>query len=391
MPPTLQRTCVALVSLVIASSCSGNRKPIAPSTAPSTSQSAAPSKPPSAKEEPPESEQASETAQAVAEEHKAQVPLVVRGREMMGTIMQITVVSEETPAVEKAIEGAFDEMARLERVLSEWMPESEISRINSQAGIKPVQVSDDTLAVVKAGLEVSQWSEGAFDLSWAALRGLYLFQPGEETVPTRAQLEKRLPLVNYKNIVLDEAKKTVFLKKKGMLIGTGGIGKGYALDRAGQTLQDAGFKQYMLFGGGQVQVLGNKGDRPWHVGIQHPRKNDYFAYLAVDGGSISTSGDYEHAFIRDGKRWHHLLDLGTGLPVEHTMSVTVLAESGLYADALSTAIFAMGAERAMTKLDSVPAGARFVLVDNEERVHIGGDLREQLIFSVRLSPENKLP
>ena len=390
MSRLLKWLCAPLFLLAWNSACSDTREaaqtPAAPKSAESTSTSPEAQKAPK-QQDPKPSGAEDETAVA----NSSNVPLVIRSREMMGTIMQITVVGDESPEIASAIDAAFDEMVRLEQVLSEWIPSSEISRINNQAGIAPVQVSDDTWAVIKAGLDISIWSDGAFDLSWAALRGLYLFQPGEETVPTRSQLEARLPLVNFKNIVVDESKKTVFLSKKGMLIGTGGIGKGYALDRAGQVLQNAGFTKYMLFGGGQVQVLGNKGQRPWHVGIQHPRKNDYFAYLAVDGGSISTSGDYEHAFIRDGRRWHHLLDLKTGLPVEHTTSVTVLADTGLYADALSTAIFAMGAERALSRIESAPANARFVVVDSEQRVHIGGDLREELVFSVQLSDENKLP
>ena len=315
-----------------------------------------------------------------------------RSQTMMGTIIQITVLAPEDDAHEQAVRAAFAEMRRLEGVLSEWQPDSEISQINAAAGKKPVAVSDDTLAVVRAGVEVSRWSEGAFDLTWAALRGLYLFQPGSETVPTAAELKPRLKRIDYRQIVIDEDKKTVFLRRPDMVIGTGGIAKGYALDRAGAVLQAAGITNYMLFGGGQVQVRGLKGDRLWRVGIQHPRKDDYFGYLAVDGGSISTSGDYEHAFIQDGKRWHHLLDLKTGLPVEHTTSVTVLADSGLYADALSTAIFAMGYERAGARLAAAPGRPRFVTVDNQLVVHVGGDLpADRLVLSPGVAREKALP
>lgn len=318
-------------------------------------------------------------------------PTFRRTRELMSTIMQITVVGEETPRRAAAVDAAFAEIERLEGLLSEWRPDSEISAINRAAGQTPVKVSEDTLAVVRAGLSVSRWSEGAFDLSWAALRGLYSFQPGEERIPTDSEIRARLPLIAYRQIVVDEVAHTVFLRKSGMTLGTGGIAKGYALDRAGQVLRNAGIEQYMLFGGGQVQVQGRKGSRPWRVGIQHPRQNDYFAFLTVEGGSISTSGDYEHAFVRNGKRWHHLVDLQTGRPIDHTTSVTVLADSGLYADALSTAIFAMGAERAQARLSHIPGHARFVSVDNEMKVHLGGNLTSQLVFRGDLGNEGRLP
>lgn len=308
----------------------------------------------------------------------------------MGTWIQITVLAPDTPETLAAIDLAFAEMQRLEEVLSEWLPTSEISQINIQAGLQPVIVSEDTLRVVQAGLDVARWSHGAFDLSWAALRGMYLFQEGSETIPTRSALDKRLPLIDHTKIIIDKKKRSVFLARKGMLIGTGGIAKGYALDRAGEILQAAGIDHYMLFGGGQVQVLGMKGDRPWRVGIQHPRENDYFAFLEVDHGSISTSGDYEHAFFKDGVRWHHLLDLSTGLPIDHTTSVSVLADSGLYADAVSTAVFAMGTEKALSSLEAAPGGARFVVVDKGLRVSIGGDLREQLVFTRPLDGQNRI-
>jgi FAD:protein FMN transferase len=200
-----------------------------------------------------------------------------RDRKMMGTIIQITIVGESAERAASAADAALDEMERLERVLSEWRPDSEISRINAAAGERAVTVGPDTLAVVRAGLAVSRWSKGAFDQSWAALRGLYTFQPGEETVPDSAELRRKLSLIDYRKIKLDERASTVKLLKKGMLLGTGSIAKGYALDRASAILDRAGIENYMILGGGQVQVHGLRKGRPWRVGIQHPRKNDYFA------------------------------------------------------------------------------------------------------------------
>jgi thiamine biosynthesis lipoprotein len=317
-------------------------------------------------------------------------PLFRRTREMMGTIIAITVVGVSDERAAPGVEAAFAEMQRLEGVLSEWREDSEISRINAAAGKGPVQVSEDTLAVVQAGLDISRWSEGAFDLSWAALRGMYTFQPGDERVPDLEAVKKRLPLIDHRKIRIDHDARTVELLEPGMQIGTGGIAKGYALDRAAEVLEKAGLSRFMLFGGGQVQVLGKRKGRGWRVGIQHPRRPEYFGFLETEAGSISTSGDYEHAFMRDGKRWHHIIDLKTGLPVEHTSSVTVLDDSGIYADALSTAIFVLGAERAIPKLKDAPGNPRVVIVDSDMRLHTSPGVDEALVMRMPLT-DGRLP
>ena len=370
MPPTWNTTAprrdrrrhVAwAIASVVLSGCPAQSAP-ATQPAPSPQETA-----PTAKKGPSSPSKAQDPPQA-AEPPPAQS--YKRTRQMMGTIISITTLGVPESQAATAVDAAFEEMQRLEAVLSEWRADSEISRINDAAGGPPVKVGPDTLKVVKAGLDVSRWSEGAFDLSWAAMRGLYTFQPGEEHIPDMAEVQARLSLIDYEDIVLDEQASTVQLKRKGMKIGTGGIAKGYALDRAADLLKRAGIESFMFFGGGQVQVHGLKVDRPWRVGIQHPRRNDYFASLEATSGSISTSGDYEHAFIKDGKRWHHIVDPQTGLPVGHTSSVTVLSESGLYADALSTAVFVLGPERALARLSQAPGRPQVVIVDHEMELHL---------------------
>lgn len=316
-----------------------------------------------------------------------------RSRDLMGTIVMITVADREDAVALPAIDEAFVEMARLERLLSEWDEQSEISGINKGAGKTPVKVSPETLLVVKTGIEISRWSDGAFDLSWAALRGMYKFQPNDHTVPDRAELAKRLPLIRYQDIVVDEAAGTVFLKRAGMVLGTGGIAKGYALDRAAEILVKRGMASFMIFGGGQVLVHGKKGNRPWRVGVQHPRKDDYFGFVEATDASIATAGDYEHSFIDDsGRRWHHIIDVRTGLPVAHTSSVTVVAPTGLYADAIDTAIFILGADEALKRLDRAPGPPIDVLiVDAEMRVHMNQRMHDKLILKAALIEGNRLP
>jgi thiamine biosynthesis lipoprotein len=317
--------------------------------------------------------------------------IVRRTRELMGTIIQMTVLDVPEERAGPILDEAMTEMSRLEGVLSEWRDDSEISRINQAAGLHPVRVSEDTLANVRVGLQVARWSDGAFDLSWAALRGLYLFQPGKERVPTDAELAARLPLVNYKDIVLDETAHTVFLRRKGMLLGTGGIAKGYALEKASDILLRGGLQNFMFFGGGQVVVHGKHGNRGWRVGVQHPRMDDYFGFVEAERGSISTSGDYEHFFIRDGVRWHHIIDLKTGRPVQHTAAVTVVSDSPFYADAIDTALFIMGPQKALQKLASAPGPkAEALIVGSDMRLYSSPGMQQRLILRTELK-DGKLP
>ncbi|NLY94322.1 MAG: FAD:protein FMN transferase [Myxococcales bacterium] len=323
-----------------------------------------------------------------ADEAPAPAPppkLYAEQRELMGTVFSIRVDAKGRVA-RAAVAEAFAEMERLEEILSEWRPTSEISRIAQAAGQHPVEISSDTMAVLRAGLEVSRESKGAFDLTWAVLHGLYDFRPGFARLPSRAEVRARLPLIDYRDLVLDEAASTAFLKRKGMALGTGGIGKGYALDKAGAILERHGITSYILFGGGQVQVKGMRGDRPWRVGIQHPRRpNEYIAYFEATEGSVSTSGDYERYLVGpSGERIHHILDVRTGLPAHRSISATVLAPSGLYADALSTAAFVMGPERALAMFDRLPFPVKAVLIDPDCQVFTTPGTLEELHLQVEL-------
>ena len=318
-------------------------------------------------------------------------PLLSRSRPLMSTVFRIQIDSPPDNA-ETVIRQAFQEIERLETVLSEWREGSDISKINAQAGQKPVKVSDDTLRVVDAGMDVSAWSRGAFDLSWAALWGLYDFRPDSIKIPSAGQVEPRLKLINYENIRVSKKYNTVFLKKRGMAIGTGGIAKGYALDHAGAILRGGGVEHYMIFGGGQVQVHGRRSGRPWRVGIQHPRDpNSYFAALESTGASFSTSGDYEHAvFDGSGKRWHHIIDTKTGRPAEKSLSVTIMTAEGIYADALSTAAFVLGPKKALRMLSRMAYPAEAVIVGADCKVYLTPKAKKQIRWNVKLV-DGKLP
>ncbi|MCZ6807927.1 MAG: FAD:protein FMN transferase [Deltaproteobacteria bacterium] len=328
---------------------------------------------------------------AEAASGEAAAPLLSRTRPMMSTVFRIQ-VNAPPPNTEAVIRRAFEEIERLESVLSEWRDDSDISMVNASAGKRPVKVGDDTLRVIDAGIDVSMWSRGTFDLSWAALWGLYDFRPDSVKLPTEAQIKPRLALIDYKKIKVSKQRHTVYLRKRGMAIGTGGIAKGYALDQAGAILRGGGVENYMIFGGGQVQVHGMRDGRPWRVGVQHPRDpNTYFAAFESTGASFSTSGDYEHAvFDGTGQRWHHIIDPKTGRPATKSLSVTVMTAEGIYADALSTAAFVLGPEKALKMLRRIAYPAEAVIVGADCKVYMTPMAKNQIRMNVELIDE-RLP
>ncbi|MEM7436142.1 MAG: FAD:protein FMN transferase, partial [Myxococcota bacterium] len=311
--------------------------------------------------------------------------MLSRTRPLMSTIFRIQVAAP-TAGAEAIVQRAFGEIERLEDVLSEWREGSDIARVNAGAGKRPVKVGDDTLRVVDAGLDVSRWSRGAFDLSWAALWGYYDFRPDSVKIPTESDIRPRLALIDYKRIQVSKSRQTIFLKKRGMAIGTGGIAKGYALDQAGAILRGGGIEDYMIFGGGQVQVHGEREGRPWRVGIQHPRDpRTYFASLESTGASFSTSGDYEHAvFDGSGRRWHHIIDPKTGRPATKSLSVTVMTAEGIYADALSTAAFILGPSKALKMFRRIAYPADAVIVGSDCKIYTTPGAKAKLRMNVKL-------
>lgn len=271
-------------------------------------------------------------------------------RVAMGTLWQVVLPPGAPAHAAAAASRALDEVQRLEDVLSEFRPDTEVSRINAAAGADPVRVSQDTWFVTEQSLRYAALSDGAFDPTWAAMRSLWDFRSAIPLPPDPAEVRARLPLVDWRAVEMDPAARTIRLRRPGMAIGFGGIAKGYALDRMRALLMGDGVRDFVLYSGGQVLAEGTRGGRPWRVGVQHPREPDaLLGALSVTAASVSTGGDYEHSFQHEGRRYHHVIDPRTGWPVEHTASVTIIARTALEADALDTALFVMAPERAMAK------------------------------------------
>lgn len=305
--------------------------------------------------------------------------LVTRSRAMMGTVFRVMVLPKDSrDAAGAAAELVLDEAARVELMMSEWKPGSALSKVNAQAGVEAVAVPAELFEVLRRAMDVAVATDGSFDASWAALWSLWRFDRPPR-VPSRDEVAARLPLVNYRNVVLDPGARSVFLRRRGMLLGLGGIAKGYSLDRGAALLRKRGFQNFIIYAGGQVFASGTRGSRPWRVGIQDPRNPArWFAVLELRDASLSTSGDYERFFTVDGVRYHHILDLRTGFPARGCRSVTVLASDGMTADALSTAAFVLGPKGGMRLLQRFP-GAEGVVIDDENRVHLSAGIKNKIL------------
>lgn len=292
---------------------------------------------------------------------------VVRADTIMATRIEALVPRQQA----QASKIVFKIFRQVDAQMSEWKSSSPLTAVNRAAGISSITVPDDLRAVIKTGLALGTLSDGAFDITWAALWGLWDFKAPIPNIPAAAEIERRRQLVNYKDVVIDDEAKTVFLRKKGMLIGLGGIAKGFALNVSAQRLREAGVTSFMLSSGGQILVGGRKGSRPWRIGIRAPRgaPTDYLLTLQLEDISVSTSGDYERFFVRDGVRYHHVLDPRTGMPTHGPQSVTVVCTDAMRADALSTAVMVLGRKAGLAlieRLDKTEA----VVVDQDGTIHM---------------------
>lgn len=307
--------------------------------------------------------------------------LVEERRLAMGSELHLTARTNDAPRARVAFAAVFAEVERLEALLSTWRPESDVSRLNAAAGGAPVPVHADTRAVLRAAAQVSAWTDGTFDVTFGALAEVWKFDHDQDNrVPSAAEIAARVPRVDYRRVVIDEAAGTVAITRPGVSVHLGGIGKGYAVDRAVAILRAAGLRDFMVQAGGDLYVAGTAGESPWRLGIQDPRgaPDDPFAVLELSDATFSTSGDYERFFEQDGVRYHHLLDPATGQPARGTRSVTIVTKEALWADGLSTGVFILGPERGMALVERLP-DVEAVIVTAEHQVLVSTGLRDRLI------------
>jgi thiamine biosynthesis lipoprotein len=301
----------------------------------------------------------------------------------MGTIVEISIMGGDPGRFDKAAKKAFREIKRLEGLMSSYKPLSDVSRISANAGVKPVVVSPEVLEVTLKAIEVAELSNGAFDPTIGSLARLWGFSGESGVVPGKGEVEKVLPLVDYRNIIVDKDASTVFLNKRETAFNLGGIAKGYIVGQAVGALRVYGVTRAIIKAGGDMFALnapgllgpggaggegGAEGAGPFRIGIKHPRdKEKLLGEAHLENGAVATSGDYERFFESDGVMYHHILDPETGYPARRSRSVTVVTEDPTLADALSTSVFVMGPIEGMRLVEGLP-GVEALIVDSEGKI-----------------------
>jgi FAD:protein FMN transferase len=302
---------------------------------------------------------------------------VTRAQYLMGTIVEITAVAPTKAIAQEAATAGFQEVRRLEQLLSTWIKTSELSGVNAAAGRNPITVSPETLELLTRALEIGELTDGAFDITVGPAVGLWKVTEATR-VPTKMELAIAAQYVDYHLLRLDLKTRTVFLEKPGMQIDIGGIGKGYAAERAAAVMRNAGATGALIAVAGDFRIFGRRADgTSWPVGIQHPRHSGtVLATLESVDEAVSTSGDYERFFFKDGIRYHHILDPRTLQPARRCQSVTIIASDATTADGLATGVFVMGSENGMALVERLGLGA--VIVDGKGRVLISSRLRDRV-------------
>lgn len=304
--------------------------------------------------------------------------LVERARVSMGSEVRLTAWTADEPNALLAFEHIFDDFDHLDRILSVWHADSDVSRLNAAAGREPVTLRPETIEVLQIAQQIGAWTGGKFDVTFGALSGLWKFDHDQDDrIPGPRDVAARLPLVDYEALEIDAQRSTAYLREPGMRVHLGGIGKGFAVDRAAAMLRSHGIDDFLVQAGGDLYASGRRGTRPWRAAIRDPRGDGNFAAMDLVNSTFSTSGDYERYFIENGTRYHHILDPDTGEPARGTRSVTIVTSRAVMADALSTGVFVMGPQAGMALVEKLP-DVEGVIVSDTGEVLVSSGLRGRL-------------
>ena len=290
---------------------------------------------------------------------------------LMGNRFEISVVANDPVWANNCIEEAVEEIRRIEKLLTTFNESSQTNLINRNAGIAPVHVDDEVFALIRRSKKISGITQGAFDITYGSIdKRLWNFDMNMTVLPGAKVAKQLVRLINYKNIVLDERNGTVFLKEKGMRIGFGGIGKGYAAECAKAVLQKRGIKSGIVNAAGDLTAWGNQPNgKPWTIGIADPNASrEIFSHMNITNTSVATSGNYEKFVVIDGKKYSHTIDPKTGLPVTGIKSVTIICSNAEIADAMATPVMIMGIEAGIDMVNQVK-GLACIIIDDNDRIH----------------------
>ena len=292
---------------------------------------------------------------------------LARDEAIMGTAIRVELWCDSRARGEAAINAVMAEMHRIDHAMSPHKPDSELSRINACAHAAPVALSNEMFLLLVQAQRFAQFSQGAFDITYASAGQLYDYREG--VLPDAQSLERGRAAIGWRGLELDARNRSVRFAREGMRIDLGGFAKGHAVDNAAAILSRHGIQHAHVAAGGDSRVIGDKRGRPWTIGVRDPRSAEALvALLPLVDTAISTSGDYERGFERDGVRHHHIIDPATGTSPRSLRSVTVLAADGLTCEAMSKALFVLGVERGMALTESLE-GVDAIVVDAAGALH----------------------
>jgi len=298
---------------------------------------------------------------------------------LMGNRFDLGVVGDDEVKANQALEKAIIEIKRIEALLSTYQANSQINQVNSKAGITPVKVDEEVFNLVERAQRISELTQGAFDLSYGSLdKSLWNFDQNMKQLPSKELAKNAVHLINFKNILLDRANETIFLAKKGMRIGFGGIGKGYAADQAKKVLVKEGFMNGVVNASGDMCAWGKRADgEDWTVGISNPDfPRDILSEFSLNDSAVATSGNYEKFVLIDGQKYSHTIHPKTGFPVQGIKSVTVFAPFAELADALTTPIAVMGVEVGLHLMNQMK-GVACIIIDDANQVFSTKNIHEK--------------
>jgi len=295
----------------------------------------------------------------------------------MGNHFEISVVADIEKWAFECIDAGIHEIQRIEKLLTTFNENSETSLINQNAGLAPVTVSPETFSIIERSIRISHLTHGAFDISYGSIdKRLWNFDTSMKTLPDKETAKRMVRLINYRNIILDKENSKVFLKEKGMRIGFGGIGKGYAAERARYVMKTLGAGSGIVNASGDLTTWGlQPNGKPWTIGIANPNAaNEVFSYIEVTDMAVATSGNYEKFILINGKKYSHTIDPRTGLPVTGIKSVTIITLNAEIADAMATPVMVMGIKTGLDLINQMK-DIEAILIDDNNTVYTSGNIK----------------
>ena len=289
---------------------------------------------------------------------------------LMGGRFDITIVAKDSLSAEQNIDEVIAEITRIEYLISDWKPTTQISEVNQNAGIRPVKVDREVFELTQRAIHFSEITNGGFDISFATMDRIWKFDGSMTEMPSAEAIKKSVEKVGYKNIVLDSVQSTIFLKMKGMKIGFGALGEGYATDKCRTMMQAKGIKAGIINGSGDMSTWGKQPNgKDWNIGITNPFDTDkLIAVVPINNGAVTTSGSYEKFVVLDGKRYSHIINPATGYPVSGLCSVTVFGPNAETANGLSTSLMVLGKKAGLELLNNYPNYNCLMITDDRKVV-----------------------